>query len=127
MSSYGKYRFALLLFVLIAACSNSEKTGAKEGDNSPYAYDEIKSELSSRKDMIHFSKASGMLSNVLREQKLMFIATKGHVKNETGLRIEALLNEAAMFASQKRYDEAFKTLGDAHEAVVKSMKEMAPK
>ena len=128
MGSYGKYRLILLLFVLFAACSNSERTDAQaEKKTDSYNYNKIKGELSSKKDMIHFSRVSGQLSNILREQKRLFTSTKGTEKNETALKIETLLNEAAMFASSKNYDDAFIILHDAHEEVAKSLEELALK
>jgi len=127
MNSYGKYQLVLLLFVLIAACSNSEKRDTQADKKYSYAYNEIKGELSSKKDLIQFNRISGMLSNLLQEQKRLFTATKGNGKNETAMKIEALLNEAALFASQSSYDDAFKTLDNTHEVVAKSLNEMAPK
>lgn len=127
MGFFGKYRLILLLFVLFAACSNSEKTGTQTGNKDSYAYNEIKAELSSKKDLVQFNRISGMLSSLLLEQKRLFTLTKGNGKNETALKVEALLNEAALFASQNMYDDSFKTLDDAHETIAKSLREMAPK
>jgi len=127
MCSYGKCRLILLLFVLFAACSNSEKRDTQAGKKDSYAYNEIKSELSSKKDLIQFNRVSGLLSDLLREQKRLFIATKGNGKNETAMKIEAMLNEAALFASQSSYGDAFKTLDNTHEVVAESLNEMAPK
>jgi len=122
-----KCRLILLFFVLITACSNSENTATQEGKKNPYAYDEIKAELSSKKNLIHFNRIGGLMSDLLREQKRLFTLTNGNVENETAIKIEALLNEAAMFASQESYDEAFKTLDNAHELAMKSLMEMSQK
>ncbi len=128
MGSYGKYRLILLLFVVFAAYSNLEKTDAQAGEKTDsYTHNEIRDALSSKKDMIRFSRASGLLSSLLREQKRLFTSTKGTGKNEAALKIEGLLNEAAMFASSKNYDDAYIILHNAHEVVSKSLEELAPK
>ncbi len=110
--------FALALIAGTSACSD------KATEKKSIMDDEIRNELSLKRNLINFNRASGMLSDVLREQKRVFIANKADKKNEIALKVEELMNEASLFASQDNYDKSFDILQTVHGILLASIKEL---
>lgn len=97
---------------------------AEDNVDTSFMDTRIREELSLKKNLITFNKVSGMLSTTLREQKRLFIAKKGGQKNETALKVENLINEASLFASQHNYKESLKILETVHNIIMTSLKEL---
>ena len=112
-------------FPLINSFGGGGAAFAAEDD--PFAYNEIKALLTSKKDLVGSNRINGMLTELLREQKKLFTAKKGTGKNETALKIENLMNEASLTASKSDYHKTFKILDDAHETLMESIRQLLGK
>lgn len=104
---------AFLFFSGLAAATESD----------PFAYNEIKATLASEKNLIHYNRVSGMICDLLREQKRLF-ALQGNGDDGPASRVEELLNEAGLFASEDKYTDAFQVLETAHETVMQYLRQM---
>lgn len=91
--------------------------------NDPFAYNEIRATLASEKNLTHYNRVSGMLCDLLREQKRLY-ALQGAGNNGLASRVEELLNEAGLFASEEDYKDAFQVLATAHETIMQSLRQM---
>jgi hypothetical protein len=100
---------------------------AEDTVNITFMDTRIREELSLKKNMINFNKASGLLHTALKEQKRVFTAKKGNETNKTALKIEDLMNEANLFASQRSFKKGFKVLETVHGMMMTSLKELLRK
>ncbi len=96
-------------------------------ENDPFAYKEIKAALASGENFIQYNRISGMLTDLLREQKRLFTEKKQAGKNEITTKIEELLNDASLSASERDYGQAYKILDGAHETLTESLKDLSKK
>ena len=74
--------------------------------------------------MGNFYKVSGMLTDVLREQKRLYTEKVGTGKNDVALAVEDMINEANLSASQADYDTSYDALGKAHETILASIRQL---
>jgi len=75
---------------------------------------EIREILSHEGGGIHgYNRVSGMLTDILREQKRLFKNANGDVPNEIADSVEAMVNDAGLYASQNDYGKCFKSLEEA--------------
>jgi len=83
--------------------------------------DGIRKELSLEKNLVNFNRASGMLTDILREQKRIFTESKAKGKNMTAMKVEDLINEANMHVSQGNYTDGYKMLETVHAILLDSI------
>ena len=98
-------------------------------ERDPYAYNEIRGLLSSKENtnFYIYSRISGLLTDLLREQKRLFLLTGRTGKNEVIVKCEGLLNEAGLYASQKDYKNVFKVMDNVHKIIMESIEQMVGK
>lgn len=88
-----------------------------------YHDDGILFHFSREKNLVHFNHLIGMLSDLWREHNKFFDA-KGKGKNTAGPKVEGLLNDASLAASQGNYEEAFASLKNAYDLLKGSLADM---
>ncbi len=102
-----------------------EKNAAYATEKASFSDKEIQDELYAERNLIHYIRLSGLLTDMLREQRRVFLANKGAEENGISLKAEEFLNEASILASQEMYDESFKVMEKAFYMMSESMKEMS--
>ncbi|VAX19431.1 hypothetical protein MNBD_NITROSPINAE03-658 [hydrothermal vent metagenome] len=97
---------------------------AQASDTISFSDKEIKDVLAGPKDMMRLNRFGGLLNDFLREQKSAFANAYGHIKNEVALEVENLMNEANVSASERKYEEGFKSLEKAYLMMMDSMNKL---
>jgi len=95
-------------------------------NNANYAYDEIKKHLASEGNFSGYNRIIGMLSDLLREQRRLFMEKYGAKKNDMALKAEEEMNKASVYASQNQYKKCYKALDDIHEKIMTSIINLTP-
>lgn len=86
---------------------------------------EIREILAREGGGIHgYNRVSGMLTDILREQKRLFKNAHGDVPNEIADRVEVMVNDAGLYASQKNYDKCYRSLEEALDTLAIAITEL---
>ncbi len=93
-------------------------------ESDPFAYNEIRKRFSSKPDIVNYNRISGMLTDLLREHKRLFRLTGRTGNNEIVVKVEGLLNEAGLYASQNDNEKAYEIMDIAHKIIMESLKQM---
>ncbi len=118
----GGVRFAVIPYI-----SGSGTTGdcfAYTSKKKSFMKNEMEKEFALKRNLANFNRASGLLTDILREQKRVFRASNASGANKTSLNAENLLNEANLHASQDNYDEAYKALEAANKILLESIEKL---
>lgn len=99
-------------------------TGHAESDKIGFNLKEIEDEFKAGKNFKSFNRISGLLTDLLREQKRAYIALHGDKMNQARINVENLINEASYYESQKMREESFQTLHKAYEELLASLKQL---
>jgi len=119
---------ASLVFVGAASADSAELGDrlmlAQASDTISFSDKEIKNVLAGPKDMMRLNRFGGLLNDFLREQKSAFVNVYGNLKNEIALEVEGLMNDANVSASERKYEEGFKSLEKAYLLMMDSMNKL---
>ncbi len=85
---------------------------------------EMKKEFSLKRNLANFNRASGLLTDILREQKRLFSIQNSSGTNKISLKAENLLNEANMHASEENYDKGYEALETANKILLESIEKL---
>lgn len=91
-----------------------------------YHDEEILFHFSQDKNLVHFNHLCGMLTDLWREHNKIFDA-KGKGENTVAPKVEDLINDANLAASQGNYEEGFAALKTAFELLRTSLAELGVK
>lgn len=91
-----------------------------------YHDNEILFHFSQEKNLVHFNHLIGMLSDLWREHK-KFYEAKGTGEDAVSPKVEELINDANLAASENNYEEAFATLKNAYDLLKSSLTELGIK
>ncbi len=97
---------------------------AQASDTISFSDKEIKDVLAGPRDMMRLNRFGGLLNDFLREQKSAFVNVYGDIKNEIALEVEGLMNDANVSASERKYEEGFKSLEKAYLMMMDSMNKL---
>ncbi len=121
----GSMMFAIGALNPVGAFENPSKgnygAGVGRVSKTDYAYDEIKGRLASEGNFAGYNRIIGMLSDLLREQRRLFIEKHGAMRNDIALETEKEMNEASLYASQSQYRKCYKALDATHEKIMSSI------
>lgn len=90
-----------------------------------YTEDVYRDQLALPRNMSSFNRASGILGDLLREERRLFSAKNSGASDETAEKAEEIMNEANLLGAQARYDEAYVSLEKAFAILSASIKELA--
>jgi len=83
---------------------------AQSENDIRHAKDQIEAEMARDRNLTSYNRVSGLLTDLLRDQKRL-AANAGDMKNnENFAKAEDYLNEAGLYASQNNYDDCFKSM-----------------
>ncbi len=119
---YPRLIFCLvLMFTSLSAYPQYARSEPQPVGYYANAHKEIKAIISSKKDITNFNRIIGMISDLLRIHRQESVSTHKGGRNEIAAKVEDLLNEASMFASQDDFDKSYKSLDDALEVIIDSL------
>ncbi len=110
-----------IIVLLIPGAGN-----AKSGDNFSsevaafYAVDK-KNEMADEMKRMHFVRSGRHLQALLQELRAVFAERKGTEANDAAMKVEEMVNDASMLASQAQYREGIAILVNAHNIVTNSL------
>ncbi len=102
-------------------------SSAFAAENFYYNDDDIKFHFSREKDLVHLNHLVGMLSDLSREQDKLFRSKAGTGENTAFVKAQEFINNANMFASENKYEDAFGELEGAYRGILKSLEELGAK
>lgn len=108
---------AALSFALMASAP------ANAGEGAQFTEAEVAQGLTAERNLTHYIHLSGILTDLLREQKRMY-----HINHQGGFNpvaedVENLLNEAGMAASQNDFDAAWTSMEKSSKLLFAALKE----
>lgn len=113
-----------LLAVALAGYPVIAQSADKSAESFLYTEEVYRTELALPRNMSSFNRASGILGDLLREQRRLFSAKYSGVTDETAEKAEEIMNEANLLGAQKQYDEAYAALEKAFAILSTSIKEL---
>ncbi len=87
-------------------------------------YEEIEEILAGDGNVASYNRSMGMISDLLRVQKQLFIEKHGNAQNKTANKTEELINEGSLYASERDYEKCFKAYSKALNMVRDSIEEL---
>lgn len=113
--------YALIGLFLFFAVPSTSFAGS---DNVGFNLKEVEDEFKAGKNFKSFNRISGLLTDLLREQKRAYTALYGDKMNQARMNVENLINEASYYESQKMREESFQTLHKAYDELRASLEEL---
>lgn len=130
-SPVSAFKSALLAGLVVALIPLTGLSGPNgrlfaqaETDTPYFSMEEVKFELAMERDLHHFNRLSGLMTDLLKAQRKLFSMKREGESNEVGDRVEDLINDAGLLASQQNYDDSFVTLENAFNIITTSLKAM---
>ncbi len=119
---YPRLMFCLILmFTSLSIYPQYARSESQPVGYYSHAHKEIKAIISSKKNITNFNRIIGMISDLLRIHRQESASTNKGGGIEIAMKVEDLLNEASMFASQDNFDDSYKSLDDALEVIIDSL------
>lgn len=87
-------------------------------------YNEIEEILAGPGNFASHNRSMGMISDLLRVQKRLFIEKHGNILNEVAGKTEELINEGSLYASEQNYVDCFKSYSKALNIVRDSIEKL---
>ena len=116
---------SLFALCLISGFITDQTAYAYDGDTSKFSV--LKEELAREKNLANANRVSGMLSDVLRTQKLLFVEKNGNKLNTVARKSENLLSESNLYASMGDYDGCYKAMQTVYDLLKESYLELGKK
>ncbi|MBI4829475.1 MAG: hypothetical protein HY804_11835 [Nitrospinae bacterium] len=108
---------ALLTLAVIAAIPAAAQEKAR------FSEAEVAQGLTAERNLVHYIHLSGVLTDLLREQKRVYHANHQGEPNTLAADVEDLLNEAGMAASRSDFDAAWASMEKSSKLLFASLKE----
>ncbi len=112
------FLFTIVFVIFAVTCPMFAVDGLAQTSHKVSLDEEMRKELSLKRNRANFTKVVGMLASFLRTLKGELASQNPALVKETSLKVEDLMNEANLFASQGEYDESYKNLETAYEILV---------
>jgi hypothetical protein len=119
-----RYILSALLAVALAGHPVVAHSAEKSAESFVYTEAVYRDELSLPRNMSSFNRASGILGDLVREERRLFSAKNSGVNDDTADKAEEILNEASLLGAQTKYDEAYAALEKAFAMLSTSIKEL---
>lgn len=118
-----KTRFAAVAVLAMSFFLSSFSAHAQDLETASFSDEEINARFEEDRNMMTFNRLSGLLTDLLREQKRIYFNSNGVGVNQECLKAEELLNEANLLAAQSKYDEGFEVMKEAYLVIKRSLTE----
>lgn len=99
----------------------------KKNATKLYGEDEIRALIAGNGDFSSYSRLSGLINDILREQRTLFMKHRVDGANTISLDAEELMNQAALQASEDNYIESFNGLSKAFDILAVSISDLQSK
>lgn len=119
--------FILSLFALSVIPGFASDCLAAENGIDTTKFRIIKDEFAREKNLANANRVSGMLTDVLREQKLLFVEKNGNKLNTVARKSEDLLSESNLYASMGDYDGCYKAMQTVYDLLKESYSKLSEK
>jgi tetratricopeptide (TPR) repeat protein len=118
----------LVFYSLLVAALAGYPVIAHSAENSAesfvYTEEVYRAQLALPRNMSSFNRASGILGDLVREERRLFSAKNSGATDETAEKAEEIMNEANLLGAQRQYDEAYAALEKAFATLSTSIKEL---
>jgi hypothetical protein len=118
----------LVFYSLLVAALAGYPAIAHSAENSAESFvftEEVyRAELALPRNMSSFNRASGILGDLVREERRLFSAKNSGATDKTAEKAEEIMNEASLLGAQTKYDEAYAALEKAFAILSTSIKEL---
>lgn len=126
----------LISIIALSACTSAEDAEKKSADKPPAVHnqasvknsgeEEIRSLIAGTGNLITYSRLSGLINDILREQKRLFMERHINEMNTVSMDAEETVNEAALYASERNFKDSFKKLEKAYDMLAVSIADLPP-
>jgi len=99
----------------------------KQVSTNIYGESEIRSLIAGNGDFSSYNRLSGLINDIFREQKLLFMKNNQDKNNSVSKDASDLINEAALYASEDNYKDSFSRLGKAFDILAVSVSNLQSK
>jgi methylase of polypeptide subunit release factors len=97
---------------------------SKQTSENIYGEKEIRALIAGSGDFSTYSRLSGLINDILREQKLLFMKHRLNDANTVSMDAEEFVNKAALYASEDNYKDSFNNLGKAFDILAVSVSDL---
>ena len=116
--------FCFLLAVTLAGYPPIAHSDEKSAESFVFTEEVYRAELALPRNMSSFNRASGILGDLVREERRLFSAKNSGATDKTAEKAEEIMNEASLLGAQTKYDEAYAALEKAFAILSTSIKEL---